>query len=110
MQMFNEYELLSFDQVPTFEFPVLQDLQHQAFFLKMRQQLEAFTKQWNDNEDNRDKSVAVTRKLSEAKEEIRESLTAMMERDGKIEDALARGQNLQVASTGLRKNASAVNR
>lgn len=76
----------------------------------MRQQLEAFTRQWNDNEDNRDKSVAVTRKLSEAKEEIRESLEAMMERDGKIEDALARGQNLQVAASGLKKNASAVNR
>ena len=60
----------------------------------MRLHLENFTKEWNKNENNRDKSVKLKQSLSESKEEIRESLSAMMERDGKIEVSLAKGQQL----------------
>ena len=74
----------------------------------MRLHVENFTKEWNKNENNRDKSVKLKQSLSESKEEIRESLSAMMERDGKIEDALVKGHNLSTASYSYKQNAAAV--
>ena len=40
-----------------------------------------------------------------AKEEIRENLELMIERDGKIEDALVKGSQLKVASTNFKRRA-----
>ena len=57
----------------------------------MKLKLEKFTKEWNADENNRDKTVAVFNQLSETKEEIQDSLKMMLEMDGKIEESLARG-------------------
>ena len=53
--------------------------------------LEKFSKDWNADENNRDKTIGVFNRLTETKEEIQDSLKLMLERDGKIEEGLARG-------------------
>ena len=69
--------------------------------MRAKQDLEKFTRDWNADESKRDKSVAVTRALSETKEEIRESLEKMMERDGKISDALVNAEQMSATSGSL---------
>jgi len=57
----------------------------------MQLKLEKFSKDWNADENNRDKTIGVFNRLTETKEEIQDSLKLMLERDGKIEEGLARG-------------------
>ena len=58
----------------------------------MKLELEKFTKKWNEDEKNRDATYTVYKKASLVKEEMQDSLKVMLERDGKIEESLAKGQ------------------
>lgn len=72
--------------------------------------MDKFTKEWNLDERNRDKTIAVFNQLSDAKEDMQDSLKLMLERDGKIEESLARGQNLKVVSSSYKKSSNSLNR
>ena len=71
--------------------------------MKLRDKLDKFTKEWNANESNRDKTFTVFNQLTATKEEIQDSLQAMIERDGKIEVSLAKGEQLKVQSHVYKK-------
>lgn len=71
----------------------------------MRLMVEKFTKQWNDDPENRDKTISVLQELTQTKEEFQNSLKLMLERDGKIEESLAKGADLVVATTVFKKQA-----
>ena len=74
----------------------------------MRLMVEKFTKQWNEDPDNRDKTISVLNELTQTKEEFQNSLKLMLERDGKIEESLAKGAELVVATTVFKKQATQV--
>lgn len=78
-------------EIPEIDFKDLDDKQFKPFFLKLQLKLEKFSKDWNSDENNRDKTIGVFNKLTETKEEIQDNLKLMLERDGKIEEGLARG-------------------
>jgi hypothetical protein len=75
------------------------------FFHRMQNILESFTRDWNSNENNRDKTYGLNKKLSVVKQDMQENLQLMIERDGKIEDAMVKGTQLQTASVGYRRHA-----
>ena len=52
--------------------------------------------------------MTVFKQLSLAKDEIQDSLKAMLERDGKIEESLIKGQQLQVQSHTFKSSAKKV--
>ena len=63
-------------------------------FSKMRIQVEKFIKEWNEDDTNRDKTVGVLNDLSSTKEEMQETMRAMLERDGRISEVLLKGEDL----------------
>ncbi len=62
-----------------------------SFFKQMKIKMDKFTKDWNENESNRDKALTAFNKMTATKEEIQDSLKLMIERDGKLEEAIAKG-------------------
>ena len=73
------------------DFTVMDDKQYKGAFKKVSSELEIFTKNWNADDSNRDKTFTAFNKLSATKEEMQDSLKHMLERDGKIEESLAKG-------------------
>lgn len=86
----------------------LKDPKHVNTFSKLRTRVEKFTKAWNENPDNRDKTITVLRDLTLTKEEFVVSIKQMLERDGRIEECLSKGEQLQVNSSVLKKTAKKV--
>ena len=64
----------------------MQDPKYNTRLAQMRSKVEKFTKEWNDNPDNRDKTINVIKELTLTKEEFQDSIRAMVERDGKIDE------------------------
>lgn len=101
-----------------FQIPPIEELTYnqldardlKGFFKKLRTSLEKFTREWNDDESKRDKTYTVFNQLQSAKDDMLDNLEEMMKRDGKIEESLAKGQQLQVTTNRFKKNATAVNR
>lgn len=79
-------------------------------FSKMRSSVERFTRAWNENPENRDKSVTVLKNLTETKEEFVQSMKVMLERDSKIEECLVKTDELKVQAQTLKKRAIVVNK
>lgn len=75
---------------------MLKQEKYYGAFSKMKSSVERFTRAWNDNSDNRDKSVNVLKNLTETKEEFVESMKIMLERDSKIEVCLEKTDQLAV--------------
>ena len=65
---------------------------YEPFFLSACLKIEKFTKEWNANEMNRDKSFQVLQGLVQTKDNIQDNLKEMLERNGKVEDALIKGE------------------
>ena len=76
------------------------------FLLKLSNYLKQVIKDWNSDERNRDKTVVITKHLSETKTEILDTMDALIERDGKINTALAKAESMKTTSTTLRKHAT----
>ena len=87
----NQSKESALPEISEIDFNCLEDKQFKPFFLQLQKKLDKFSKDWNADEGNRDKTIGVFNKLTETKEEIQDSLKLMLERDGKIEDSLARG-------------------
>jgi len=62
----------------------------------MKIELEKFTKKWNEDESNRDQTYTVFTQMNTVKGEMQDSLKLMLERDGKIEESLVKGQQINV--------------
>jgi hypothetical protein len=75
----------------------------------MKIKMDKFTKDWNENENNRDKALTAFNKMTATKEEIQDSLKLMIERDGKLEEAIAKGQTLVVESKRFKQTSIQVN-
>ena len=65
-----------------------------AFFKKLCKEQEHFIRRWNADESKRDKTFHVQNQLMNAKEDMQESMKLMLERDGKIEESLVKGQHI----------------
>lgn len=63
----------------------LKDPRYTQTFGKLRNGIEKLCKDWNNNPDNRDKSVTVLKNLNQTKEEFIQSMREMLERDSKID-------------------------
>ena len=91
----DSYDTQAADTLPEIgqlEFTHLQEAQYSSLFNKLRNKLDSFTKEWNADERNRDKTFNVFNQLTATKDEIQDSLQQMIERDGKIEVSLAKGE------------------
>ena len=60
--------------------------------------MEKFTKDWNENPDNRDKTIGVLNDLTSTKEEMQETMRHMLERDGRISECLVKGEQIAIES------------
>ncbi len=103
----NEFQVPPIDDLT---YNQLESRELKGFFKKLRTSLEKFTRDWNDDESKRDKTYTVFNQLQSAKDDMLDNLEEMMKRDGKIEESLAKGQQLQVTTNRFKKNATAVNR
>ena len=86
-------------QIPPLEeitYDSLESRELKGFFKKMKTSLERFTRDWNDDESKRDKTYTIFNQLKDAQGEMQDNLKQMLERDGKIEESLVRGQQLHV--------------
>lgn len=72
----------------------LESRELKGFFKKLRTALEKYMREWNDDDSKRDKTYTVFNQLSSAKDDMVDNLQLMMERDGKIEESLVKGQQL----------------
>jgi hypothetical protein len=85
------------DQSPTI--PSVGDIDQAVFddkrfkysLKKLKLKMEKFTKEWNEDDNNRDKTYTVFNQLTLTKDEMQDSLKQMLERDGKIEESLVKG-------------------
>ena len=77
--------------------------QFDPFFKQACMRIEKFTKDWNANDANRDKSIQVLRGVVATKDHIQENLNLMLDRNGKIEEALLKGEQLQVVANRYKK-------
>ena len=75
----------------------------------MRSKVEKFIKQWNDDPNNRDKALNVVRELTLTKEEIQDNIKSLLERDGKIEEALVKGEMINAQTYKFKKNSTQLN-
>ena len=80
--------------------------QFKGFFKSLKTKLEKVTREWNEDESNRDKTFTIFNQLTDAKDEMQESMKLMLERDGKLEEALVRGQQVQIGAQQLKKRST----
>lgn len=101
---------INIPSIESLTYDLLDNREYKGFFKKLRTYLERFTKEWNEDDSKRDKTYTVFNQLKDAKNDMQDNLQSMLERDGKIEESLVKGQQLYVQTTSFKKNASAVNR
>ena len=65
--------------------------EHNYFFKGMNVKMNKFLKEWNDDEEKRDKTVMTFNQMKETKEEVLDSLSLAVDRNGKIEETLIKG-------------------
>ena len=63
----------------------IKDPKYSSHFQKMKSLVEKFAKDWNENENNRDKALSGVKNMKDTKEMFQENLKLMLDRDGQLE-------------------------
>ena len=80
--------------VSMFTIETLSENKYRSKLKQMRDMLEKMTRDWNADDRNRDQAVQILPQMRQSKEQMVDTMKQMLERDGLLEECLAKGDQI----------------